>query len=950
MSFFLASVLLATLCAGALSLIRRPHVAGGVNVSLLVLAAAAYLLPAIFYVLFSFNNEEAATRLRVSLLGVGFRAENGEERRISVGGDARTHEVWVANLGTVDGYPNGVGTLIFTPSRDEKRPGTVVIPEQATASGVLGLDRLGPGYDMANTRQLADGDEIWFFDAEGQQPLGSPQVVRLSPGSCWLGLWCGPTRAFVGERELPLAKATIPLVRVTLGERVFGSNRRTYPLEAYAPEAADLPEGPPAGYFFRQGEALYLLNLRTTAYNVRREGRWLFGKDGEALKVASGARLHVLGLPRDDLATDGVARGLRDLRSGRLVVGPRSVGLWFDTPEQHTLSWDQFDELMIKEQDGQARVSLAMGNWQISDRYLYLRNVSQRVGNEAFSFIEVPAHWMAGFGGSAGDVLQLATPSGRKKIRLGEPFWVGDRHLAALQIDVLRPSTGLAWGLLILALWKILAALSGRLSAVQLVALGAVELLLTLRLILGYRVWMMPPYSEEGLVLALVTYSLVSWGLLVASLRIDPEVGIGAHLGRWWLGLLGLGFSAWWCEVVGGPVWALVHIAVCGVLVLRGLTLWWSIWAKGEWLSSVRRRQLLVGTLVFFGLAAGVFVLRLLGALGGFRESFALLGARVALSAMHIPLVLLIEACFLVWLWLRVSEAKPVAPGRLSRWDLLSAGAILGLAWAGSAVVVSDIGLALLNMPAFLLVVLTLIIAVMLWEWRERNSDLNWLVSVRGLGAAALVVVVLLLLLVRPDWPASLLLPVDEGLDRNDLRLLQIANPERVESLGTRDSEKLLVMMSVMNAYNSGPVWGRGFGESELSPHLAPTALREHATPVFIVGEWGALGVSGMLLLYSMLGATALWLLPWRRSFRNDDDEANRPVVAAMGLWGGLSMLAFAVSSLYMILANYGYLLFTGKNVYLFGLDSGSDTIEALGLLLIFALGAGAVADEESDR
>ena len=40
-------------------------------------------------------------------------------------------------------------------------------------------------------------------------------------------------------------------------------------------------------------------------------------------------------------------------------------------------------------------------------------------------------------------------------------------------------------------------------------------------------------------------------------------------------------------------------------------------------------------------------------------------------------------------------------------------------------------------------------------------------------------------------------------------------------------------------------------------------------------------------------------------------------------------------SSLYMILANYDVVPFTGKNAYLFGLDSLGDVMEALVLLMI---------------
>ena len=50
-------------------------------------------------------------------------------------------------------------------------------------------------------------------------------------------------------------------------------------------------------------------------------------------------------------------------------------------------------------------------------------------------------------------------------------------------------------------------------------------------------------------------------------------------------------------------------------------------------------------------------------------------------------------------------------------------------------------------------------------------------------------------------------------------------------------------------------------------------------------------------------------------------------------LLGALAMLTFAMAGVYMVLANYGWVLFTGKNVYLFGLDSVSDALESMVLL-----------------
>jgi hypothetical protein len=61
-------------------------------------------------------------------------------------------------------------------------------------------------------------------------------------------------------------------------------------------------------------------------------------------------------------------------------------------------------------------------------------------------------------------------------------------------------------------------------------------------------------------------------------------------------------------------------------------------------------------------------------------------------------------------------------------------------------------------------------------------------------------------------------------------------------------------------------------------------------------------------------------------------------------LWALAALLTVAFAGIYMLLANYGFVFFTGKNVYLLGLDSVGDVLETLILLggAAVALGAGA--------
>ena len=182
-------------------------------------------------------------------------------------------------------------------------------------------------------------------------------------------------------------------------------------------------------------------------------------------------------------------------------------------------------------------------------------------------------------------------------------------------------------------------------------------------------------------------------------------------------------------------------------------------------------------------------------------------------------------------------------------------------------------------------------------------------------------------------------------LERNYLRVVQHASPEKLAKIGTESSEALVRMASIMKKYTSGPLEGRGYTKSE-SGSIKDTELREHTLVVFIAGEWGTLGVIGLFMVYVVIAIVGWWLLPWQPWYRG---ALGRTSVSTdrISAFAGLIGLTFAGSSIYMILTSYHLLPFTGKNLYLFGLDSGGDIIESVLLLVILAFGAAILRDEQ---
>ncbi|MEA2488448.1 MAG: hypothetical protein QOH21_240 [Acidobacteriota bacterium] len=324
-------------------------------------------------------------------------------------------------------------------------------------------------------------------------------------------------------------------------------------------------------------------------------------------------------------------------------------------------------------------------------------------------------------------------------------------------------------------------------------------------------------------------------------------------------------------------------------------------------------------------LAAVAFtVVRLLLLLFGFKES-ANLGVRVSLSVLHIPAAAILEGMFFVRAWRRVKANQDLG------WpDLLAAASIVIFVWLVPAAVTSDIGLALLNVPVFALLFLALT-----RHATPKRARGRWVARLLVAGIIIAVAGAPLFRLVLPLVSTEEML-LGAASDSNYARFLHFAAPEQLRALATQRGESLAITSAVLQAYISSGLWGRGYGHSEVSPHLGDTALRDFAPAVFIAAEWGLCGTVAMLLLYLSFALIAQPWLPWQTR------EREEPRTAAVVAF--LAAATICVSSIYMILANHELLLLTGKNAYLFGLDSSGDVIEVIVLVLMIAYGAATAA------
>jgi hypothetical protein len=512
---------------------------------------------------------------------------------------------------------------------------------------------------------------------------------------------------------------------------------------------------------------------------------------------------------------------------------------------------------------------------------------------------------------------------------LGAVHWLGASDLAAIRFDVLRPPLlllAIGAGLLLL---KIAAAWSARFNTTQTLIAGALEILAGLRLLLGYRVWSMPPHRIEAAELATVAWMALPWMFLAASVPTRRRMEA-------WPALAGLLMSAIFTfRIIEGRtrwIWLACHGLAFAVALLRADETRARLVRLRKRVAETKAVQRAIGiaqrTTRFLDpetkpiiIAALLFTaVRFFLLLFGFKESISL-GQRVSLSVIHIPAAAILQGYFLWRTWQRVR-----ANGRLTAADHVAALMIFLFVWCVPAALTSDVGLALLNVPLFALLYLALA--------RHAPSPKGSLVP------RLLVVLVVLFIAGAPLLRLVLPFISDEEFllaaasDSNYARFLHFAAPERLRELATKRGESLAITSAILQSYISSGFFGRGYGHSDVSPHLGDTALRDFAPAVFIAAEWGFVGTVAAILTYLLFAVIPLPWLPWNGG---GSETHAAPAIAFV------ASATLAVSSCYMILANHELLLLTGRNAYLLGLDSAGDVIEVLVLLLVIAWG-GAVA------
>jgi|GEM_PF-2774670 len=344
-------------------------------------------------------------------------------------------------------------------------------------------------------------------------------------------------------------------------------------------------------------------------------------------------------------------------------------------------------------------------------------------------------------------------------------------------------------------------------------------------------------------------------------------------------------------------------------------------------------------------LAVAALVVRVLLLAAGFKEALPLGFTRIALSIAFVPYYLLLFALsfFIVWRgkllhgWLRWPQV----------WPFIRCAFVLSICQGVTALLVSDLGMMLYFIPQALVMAAIGCVAgyesVLTYmrvegEKADRNTRLRHAILSGFLPILPLVI--MCFVFTKSQWVLGIVpglaakITTEEQLITDDtelvtdstlLRVLQFTHRDYLINLGTDNAERIAQDHAIMENYARRGLLGEGYLKVDVLPAKFVTAMNDNVSAIYIFAQFGVLGALAVVIAYVAIGLAAGGAQSRQHSF-----------TSWLALVAGLS---FCLVSVYMIMANFGLLPFTGRNLYLLGLNSQSDIVESLVLLGFIVLG-----------
>ena len=304
------------------------------------------------------------------------------------------------------------------------------------------------------------------------------------------------------------------------------------------------------------------------------------------------------------------------------------------------------------------------------------------------------------------------------------------------------------------------------------------------------------------------------------------------------------------------------------------------------------------------------------------------IGARFSISIITIPLLILFIALCTSRFIKEISEPGKIRGKVIYRYIAYTFG--FSAIFFGFAFITNDLGQMIFALPLSMF-----FCSVMFWVYKKFLPKER-----KHLFILAMPMVIIVLFL---KFPLAFL-QIIEGITekemivkkisetdvvskgQNFLRLMQYVAPRHLQEIGSRDSESVAQHYAIMNTYTRRGFSGEGYMNVKVHLSLYRTCLNDNVSAVYIFSQFGILGAMTIILAYGILV-----FISYR--YRLELMEQENPMWRMISALSLLSILVIVVVSLYMIGANCNLLLFTGRNLYFFGLNSMSDIFESTILL-----------------
>lgn len=274
----------------------------------------------------------------------------------------------------------------------------------------------------------------------------------------------------------------------------------------------------------------------------------------------------------------------------------------------------------------------------------------------------------------------------------------------------------------------------------------------------------------------------------------------------------------------------------------------------------------------------------------------------------------------------------------------LERGKRAGALWLGIGIGVAGfLGPRMVNDTGFILVHMLPICAVAAWYGWRASATLRQKAVIAAMCMLPAFGFVLILLssagialsqLDDLDAPLAERMSASLEISANDLRLIQLMEPEAVEAVGTAAAYAQMDQTAMIHSL-TGNVWGRGWLRPLELLSIRKEQSMDYVAAVHLMFPFGRFGAVVFLGVMSALLAALVLPSSVRAIGGKEEDHPYDPF---LGIVGKLSTWTLFAAAAYMVLCNLLLIPFTGRNIYLLAVRSGGDMIEAVMLLALAGL------------